>query len=210
MGEPMSRLTTLATDAIANLVTHNRTDEQLIEALRTGQTDALGEIYDRYASLVYNLALRLLRNANEAEDLTQEVFMALPRLYDGKRGSLGTFLSMVTRSRAIDRLRKRNNRRQILTRWQNCLSPTASNSIPFEQAAMAERRDQVQQALAQLPENHRRVLELSYYEGLSQSEIAQHLGTPLGTVKSWARRGLLKLEQNLQGFLNEDLSDDSL
>lgn len=206
----MPKLTTLAMDAITNLVTPNRTDEQLIEALRMGQTQALGEIYDRYASLVYNLALRLLRNANEAEDLTQEIFIALPRLYDGKRGSLGTFLSMVTRSRSIDRLRKRNNRKQILTRWQNCLSPTTSDSIPFEQAAMAERRDQVQQALAQLPENHRRVLELSYYEGLSQSEIAQQLGAPLGTVKSWARRGLLKLEQNLQDFFNEDSSDDSL
>ena len=206
----MPRLTTLAMDVIANLVTHHRTDEQLIEALKAGQTEALGEIYDRYVSLVYNLALRLLRNANEAEDLTQEIFIALPRLYDGKRGSLGTFLSMVTRSRAIDRLRKRNNRKQILTRWQNCLSPTVTESIPFEQAAMAERRAQVQEALAQLPEKHRRVLELSYYEGLSQSEISQHLGIPLGTVKSWARRGLLKLEQNLQDFFNEDSSDDSL
>ncbi len=206
----MPRLTTLAMDVIANLVTHHRTDEQLIEALKAGQTEALGEIYDRYVSLVYNLALRLLRNANEAEDLTQEIFIALPRLYDGKRGSLGTFLSMVTRSRAIDRLRKRNNRKQILTRWQNCLSPTVTESVPFEQAAMAERRAQVQEALAQLPEKHRRVLELSYYEGLSQSEISQHLGIPLGTVKSWARRGLLKLEQNLQDFFNEDSSDDSL
>lgn len=206
----MPRLTNRAMDAIANLVSHHRTDQQLIEALKAGQNQALGELYDRYASLVYNLALRLLRNANEAEDLTQEVFIALPRIYDAERGSLGTFLSMVTRSRAIDRLRQRNNRQQILTRWQNCLSPTQSGATPFEQAALAERREQVQHALNQLPENYRQVLALSYYEGLSQAEIAQQLGAPLGTVKSWARRGLLKLEQNLQDFFSEDSNHDSL
>ena len=178
-------------------------DAELIKALKGGRINALGELYDRYAGLVYSLALRILANPNDAEDLTQEVFIHLGDVYNPNRGSLSSFLATLTRSRAIDRLRSRRNRHQILARWQKTLTPEVFASMPFEQASIAERREKVQQALADLPEKYRQVLELSYYEGRSHSEIAKRLGTPLGTVKTWARKGLLQLRQNLQDFIKE-------
>ena len=178
-------------------------DAELIQALKGERFNALGELYDRYASLVYSLALRILANPNDAEDLTQEVFIILGDAYNPHRGSLSNFLATLTRSRAIDRLRSRSNRHKILTRWQKTITPDVLASTPFEQASMAERREKVQQALADLPEKYRQVLELSYYQGRSHSEIAKCLGTPLGTVKTWARKGLLQLRQNLQDFIRE-------
>lgn len=178
-------------------------DAELIQALKGGRLNALGELYDRYARLVYSLALRILANPNDAEDLTQEVFITLGNAYNPSRGSLSSFLATLTRSRAIDRLRTRNNRHKILAHWQKTIAPEVFASTPFEQASMAERREKVQQALADLPEKYRQVLELSYYEGRSHSEIAKCLGTPLGTVKTWARKGLLQLRQNLQDFIKE-------
>ena len=175
------------------------TDADLIEALRSGDTKELGLLYDRYGGLVYGLAMRILGNLHEAEDLTQEIFLKLHQggTYNPQRGSLATYLTTLTRSRAIDRLRSRSNRRQILTRWQ-CDMANSSSNLPVEQLSLQERREQVRQALAQLSDSQRQVLELSYYEGLSQSEIAQRLQKPLGTVKSWARKGLLNLRDRLK------------
>lgn len=182
----------------------NMTDADLIEKLQAGDTDALGDLYDRYSPLVYGLALRMLGDRQEAEDLTHEIFLKLYQgcRYDQQRGTLGSYLMTVTRSRAIDRLRSHSNRRQILNRWQQDLSPTGIK-LPAEQASLKERQAQVKQALSQLSEMQRQVLELSYYEGLSQSEIAKRLQKPLGTVKSWARKGLLQLRDQLK-----DESDD--
>ncbi len=174
------------------------TDADLIKRLQAGESAALGEIYDRYASLVYGLSLRILGSPQEAEDLTQEMFLKLYQggTYNPNRGSLGSYLTTMTRSRAIDRLRTRSNRRQILTRWQHDMSKTGDR--PVEHVLIEERRAQVQGALAQLSDVQRQVLELSYYEGLSQSEIAKRLQKPLGTVKSWARKGLLSLRDQLK------------
>ncbi len=182
-------------------------DAELIQALKAGKVSALGRLYDRYAGLVYSLALRILGNPADAEDLTQEVFIMLGNAYNPNRGSLSSFLATLTRSRAIDRLRTHSNRHKILTRWQKTISPEVFAATPFDQASMKERREKVQQALADLPEKYRQVLELSYYEGRSHSEIAKNLGTPLGTVKTWARKGLIQLRQNLQDFIQEHPND---
>lgn len=177
-----------------------QTDADLIRALRNGQVDALGVIYDRYASLVFGLARKILTNAEEAEDLTQEVFLLLYRnLYDPKRGSLSSFLVMVTRSRSIDRLRSRKTRSKFLQRWQGMIRSEATIN-PLEQASLRERSQFIREALAQLSDAERQVLEIAYYEGLSQSEIAKRLDAPLGTVKTRSRQGLLKLRTILQDF----------
>lgn len=175
------------------------TDADLIEMLKAGESEALGQLYDRYAGLVYGLSLRVLGHRQEAEDLTQEVFLKLYQggSYNSQRGSLGSYLTTLTRSHAIDRLRSRSNRRQILKRWQGDMTGTPTMQ-PVEQAALQERREQVRGALAQLSDRQRQVLELSYYEGLSQSDIAKRLQRPLGTVKGWARQGLLKLRDQLK------------
>ena len=174
------------------------TDGELIEQLQGGNTAALGQVYDRYSGLVYGLARRILNNQQEAEDLTQEIFLKFYQRgqYDPKRGSLGSYLTTLTRSRAIDRLRSRSNRQQILNRWRQDMFKTETN-LPTEYVLLQHRREQVQIALSQLSDIQRQVLELSYYEGLSQSEIAKRLQKPLGSVKSWARKGLLKLRDQL-------------
>lgn len=183
-----------------NLV--NQTDAELFLALKAGQIAALGILYDRHAGLIYGLALKILGNAQEAEDLTQEIFLALSRgsAYDPKRGSLRTFLAVMTRSRAIDKMRSRNTASRFLGRWKSNTQESTSNS-PFEYVAQNEQAQEVQAALAQLSDSQQQVLKLAYYDGLSQSEIAQRLDIPLGTVKGRSRQGLLKLRQSLTDFI---------
>lgn len=180
-----------------------QSDEELIQALKAGQSSALGILYDRYASLVYRLALRILTNPQEAEDLTQEIFLNLWRSgsYNPSRGSLSSFLTTLTRSRAIDKLRSRGSNLKFIQRWSQMMVNETSSLTPFESAALSQRSHQVRQALTQLPEKQRQVLEMAYYEGLSQSEIAAQLGIPLGTIKTWSRQGLLNLRKNLRDFI---------
>lgn len=178
------------------------TDLELYQALQTGQQEALATLYDRYGSLVYRLGLKILSTPQEAEDLTQEIFLALwrGRAYNPSRGSMSCFLTTLTRSRAIDRLRSRRSTVKFLQRWSQIMT-TDTTPSPFESASLNQRSDYVRQALAQLPDKQRQVLEMAYYEGLTQTEIADRLNTPLGTVKSWSRQGLLTLRQHLQPWL---------
>lgn len=180
-----------------------QSDAELFGLLRAGDTTALGILYDRYSGLVYSLALRVLANPQEAEDLTQEVFLTFWRSsnYNPARGSLSSFLTTLTRSRAIDRLRSRGTVLKFLQRWSETMTTETSSPTPFEVASLNQRSHYVRNALAQLPDNQRQVLEMAYYEGLSQSEIARTLNIPLGTVKTWARQGLLTLRRNLKDFI---------
>ncbi|MEM9543029.1 MAG: sigma-70 family RNA polymerase sigma factor [Cyanobacteria bacterium P01_E01_bin.42] len=180
------------------------TDTELIRAIRSGCSASLAKLYDRYSGLVYTLALKLLNDPRDAEDLAQEVFLSLWRRksYDPTRGSLSSYLTTLTRSRAIDRLRQRSSRHKIRDRWFRDMS-SPSLPTPFDCASMEERREFVCQALERLPVNQRRVLEMAYYEGRSQSEIAELLNAPLGTVKSWARRGLLNLRDALKEIMGD-------
>jgi RNA polymerase sigma-70 factor (ECF subfamily) len=180
-----------------------QTDADLLYALKSGKASALGILYDRYSSIVYSLALRILANAQEAEDLTQEIFLTLWRnnTYNPQRSSLSSFLFMLTRSRAIDRLRSRNTKLKFLQRTKQTITLETDSDALFEEISLQERREFVRQALEKLPDNQRQVLEMAYYEGHSHLEIAQKLNTPLGTVKTWARKGLLTLRQNLQDLM---------
>ncbi|NER80351.1 MAG: sigma-70 family RNA polymerase sigma factor [Leptolyngbya sp. SIO1D8] len=180
------------------------TDTALVMQLWQGDLNALGVLYDRYSSLVYTLALRSLGNVASAEDLTQDVFLTLmnSRTYDPDRGSLSSYLSLLTRSRAIDRLRAQSTQHKYLNQWQR--HPQPAEPSPMEHASQQERHTLVREALDQLSQQQRQVLELSYYQGQSQTEIAAQLGVPLGTVKSWARRGLLRLRSHLENQLNEE------
>lgn len=177
----------------------DETDEALVLSLRQGNQAALAVLYDRYARLVYTIAFRILNNASESEDLTQEIFLNLwqTQSYDPSRSALSRFLSTVTRNRAIDKVRSYGNRRRIL----KGMAPQSSDnfSIPVEQASLGERSQRVHEALRTLPDKQRELLSLAYYDGLSQSEIARHTNIPLGTVKSRMRQGLL----NLKTILND-------
>jgi RNA polymerase sigma-70 factor (ECF subfamily) len=192
-------------DSAQNRVTchPSQTDTELFLALKAGEQGALTIFYDRYASLVYRLALRILVNTQEAEDLTQEVFLNLWRssTYNPSRGSLSSFLTTLTRSRAIDKLRSRSSNLKFLQRWSQAMTTQPQPPTPFEFASIHQRSEYVRDALAKLPDKQRQVLEMAYYDGLSQSEIATRLEIPLGTVKSWSRQGLLNLRQHLKALI---------
>ncbi|MCY7286651.1 MAG: sigma-70 family RNA polymerase sigma factor [Cyanobacteria bacterium CAN_BIN43] len=186
-------------DPSATKPTYSSSDLDLLIALRDGQLSALGSLYDRYSRLVYGLAFKILGNSEEAEDITQEVFLTLWRrdAYKSSLGSLSSFFKTMTRSRSIDKLRSRGTKLRFIQRWQGMVKNEAVIT-PLEQASMGERSQLVRNALSQLPESERLILEIAYYEGLSQSEIAKRLNVPLGTVKTRSRQGLLKLRQTLQ------------
>ena len=192
---------------IANSTDLNKpTDEKIFEAFTKGDISALGMLYDRYGLLVYRLIYRMLKNSQEAEDLTQEIFLNLQvkSRFDPQRGSFYTYLMTLTRSRTIDRLRSKRSTGRF---WQNIgklkdsIEQHKSDS-PMEVVSTEEISTQVRNALQHLSPNQRQILELSYYEGLSQSEIAKRLNIPLGTVKTHSRRGLLQLRKNLHNLVN--------
>lgn len=179
-----------------------QTDAEVFLALKAGQTAALSVLYDRHVGLVYGVALKVLEDAQEAEDLAQDIFLNLGKSsYDPQRGVLRTFLAVLVRSRAIDRLRSRSTTQKMLDRWQLNRSQMVASNSPAEYVSQQEQSQEVQAALAQLSESQQQVLRLSYYDGLSHSEIAEQLQMPLGTVKSTARRGLLKLRQTLTDYI---------
>lgn len=182
-------------------------DTELVHQLWQGDLECLGTLYDRYSDLVYTIALRILGDVTSAEDLTQDVFLTLThrRGYSPERGSLRSYLSLLTRSRAIDRIRAQSTHHKYMNEWKHHPQYAQKTGLsPMEHASQQERTTWVKDALTQLTPEQRQALELSYYQGQSQTEIAQRLGVPLGTVKSWMRRGLLKLRSHLQHRLSED------
>ncbi|MBE9066496.1 sigma-70 family RNA polymerase sigma factor [Leptolyngbya cf. ectocarpi LEGE 11479] len=179
------------------------TDTQLwLESIR-GSSKALGKLYARHAGLVYGIAFNILKNAEEAEDLTHDIFFHLVKgaTYDPARGSLRTYVAMLTRSRAIDQARSRQAMQRSIQRLQRSHASNMS-SPPLADVTQQEQQQHVQAALSQLSDSQRQVLQLAYYEGLTQAKIAEKLATPLGTVKTRARRGLLKLQQILKSQLD--------
>jgi RNA polymerase sigma-70 factor (ECF subfamily) len=167
-----------------------------------GEGSAITSLYGRYASVVYRVGLAILGSREEAEDLTQDVFATLcgPTSYDPGRGSMRTFLTAMTRSRAIDRLRARGRSARLLKTWPEAVPFGNAPAMPWEGVSTRRTVERVRGALAGLPAAKREVLEMAYYRGLSQQEIAAELGTPLGTVKSWSRRALLDLGCVLEEF----------
>lgn len=186
----------------SDIMLANRTDAEVFQALKLGDLFALGILYNRYGEAVYRLALRILGNVAEAEDLTQEVFLAFWRssTYDPNRGSMLVFLMTLTRSRAINRLHQVRSQQQLIQRWGRSIPPNRSNPL-MDQASLTEISQRVCEALQELPEKQRQVLEMAYFDGLSQAKITQQLNIPLGTVKTRTRQGLLKLRQLLNDLV---------
>lgn len=178
-------------------------DGEIFQIMRSGSLSALEILYRRYGEAVYRLALRILGDSQEAEDLTQEIFLEFWRkqTYDPARGTVLVFLLTMTRTRAINRIKKNRSHQDRLAQWLRERQRPSGN-VPFENASLQELSAQMTQALDALPPRQRLVLEMAYYEGLSQSEITERLKIPLGTVKSQSRRGLLRLRQLLQDWIH--------
>lgn len=181
----------------------NQTEAELFQILQAGDLSALGAIYDRYGEAVYRLALRILGDTSEAEDLTQEIFLAFWRSskYDPNRGKMIVYLLTMTRSRAINRLHQKSSQQKLLQRCQRSI-PTQTESNLMEKVSLGEVSQLINKALEEIPENQQQVLKMAYYEGLSQSEITQQLNIPLGTVKTRTRQGLLKLRKLLKDLVD--------
>lgn len=196
--EPFSTLSEFRTCMMT--LPEPKTDAELMQSLLEGQVRALGAIYDRHSGLVYTLALQMLLNPQDAEDLTQDIFLYLwrhPKVYCPERGSLPSYLATLTRSRAIDRLRTRTSKLNFLTRWQCVLGGDRTTDLPLSRASELENADRLHAALLQLPSQQREVLQQRFFEGYTFSEIASRLGIPLGTVKTRSRQGLLSLRKIL-------------
>lgn len=170
-------------------------DLSLIAAIRAGDEDALGQLYDRYSSIVYSVALRVLSDTAGAEDVLQEVFMQLwrnPGTFDASRGNLAPWLAVIARNRAIDMVRKRRPETDI-----------ADIVVSVEQdlAGEADRSravDKNRGVLSTMPAVQRSALEMAFFEGLTHTEIAAKTGEALGTIKTRIRGGLLSLRKAFQ------------
>ncbi|SBO42845.1 sigma-70 family RNA polymerase sigma factor [Cyanobium sp. NIES-981] len=171
----------------------------------------LAALYDAYGPAVYRLALRLCRSSHAAEDLVQDVFLRYWQQgrYDPKRGPVLAYLLLLTRSMALNRLAQRRNRWQILQQWSTqLLAPSEPSAQHW--AELNDLGERMRQALEGIAPNQRQVLELAYYQGLSQSAIAERLAIPLGTVKTRSRQGLLALRRHLVDFHGDAATAPSL
>jgi RNA polymerase sigma factor (sigma-70 family) len=171
-------------------------DEQVLEAVSRGDDDALGVLYDRFGRLAFRLAFRILRDRALAEDAVQEAFLAVWRsadAYKRERAKPSTWILTVVHRRAVDIVRREQSRRGEPLE----VAPEPSAGPADEDAVLRDRRAAVQAALTELPGEQRQALELAYYGGLTQSELAERLGVPLGTVKSRMFAGLGRLRELL-------------
>ena len=177
-----------------NSKTEIGTVDDTVLLTRMGQRDesAIEEIFRRYSGAVYSVALRVLRDSGQAEDVLQEVFLQLwrdPAAFVRGRGSLGGWLVVIARNRAIDMLRRRKPSDPV---EEVALASSANVADEAERNATMQK---VRQVIAALPEEQRKALELAYFEGLSHTEIASRTGDPLGTIKTRIRQALISLRK---------------
>jgi RNA polymerase sigma-70 factor, ECF subfamily len=170
-------------------------DVSLLERVRHADQGAMAEVFDRYGKLVYSVALRVLKDPGQAEDIMQEIFLQVwrrPEQFAENRGSLGGWLVVLARNRAIDALRRKkpsDSTEDIV------LASPGNLASEAEHSALVEK---VRKVLASLPPEQQKSMELAFFEGLSHSEIAQRTGDPLGTVKTRIRLALTTLRKAFQ------------
>jgi RNA polymerase sigma-70 factor (ECF subfamily) len=177
----------------------NPDERDLIARLRRRDPQALAELYDRYGKMAYSLVLRVVRDQAIAEDLVQETFLRVwnrVRSIDSDKGSIGPWLLAIARHRAIDYLRSSAGRER------NAVELDETDHAPLYCAMEAgilisDQARRVKVAMEKLPPNYRMVMELAYFDGLSQTEMAVRMGQPLGTIKTWVRTALQNLRDEL-------------
>lgn len=168
----------------------------LAERIAAGDAAALRSAYDEHAGRVLALALRILRSKEEAEDVVQDTFLEVWRRagdYDASRGELASWIMSMARSRSIDRVR----RAKVRTRFAQGNEPVAPLETPADEAATREDGGKVRSVMQTLPVEQRLALELAYFDGLTQQQISERTGTPLGTVKTRLRLALEKMSAQL-------------
>jgi len=179
-------------------------DEALVALVARGDENALGELYDRVSRIAYGLAVRVLRDDRLAEDAVQEGFLAVWRsaaAYRAERAKASTWILTLVHRRAVDLVRREERRRAEPLGEETV--PGAVGETTDEAAWLRFERERVQAALRRLPDLQREALELAYYGGFSQSELAERLGVPLGTIKSRMFAGLARLRELLEESAEE-------
>ena len=172
-------------------------DEALVALAARSEQAALGELYDRYGRAAYGLALRVLRDESLAEDAVQDAFLSVWRTasrFVPERGTASTWILTLVHRRAVDVVRREQRRRT--DPLERAPEPASGDGVE-EEAWVRLQRERVQAALSQLPDQQREALELAYYGGFTQSELAERLGQPIGTIKSRMFAGLARLRELL-------------
>jgi RNA polymerase sigma-70 factor (ECF subfamily) len=182
----------------------SKRDAEVIRRIRAGDRAAFLEFYDRYAPLLLSVAARVLGERREAEDVLQDVFTQIWHKsagYDAKLGTLSSWAVTLTRNKAIDRVRASTRRRRLIEEIAISADQVEEAPAPSANELLYghERAERIRAALNELSSEQREVIELAFFAGLSQSEIATRLAQPLGTVKARIRRGMLKLRDQLGG-----------
>jgi RNA polymerase sigma-70 factor (ECF subfamily) len=175
-------------------------DSALIERMMAGDEAALSTLYDRYSPMLFGMLMCVLKDRQVAEEVLQDLFLQLWRnagRFDATRGSLPAWLMVIARNRAISRLRGRRDRELLEEEEGDFASTFTSDRNIEDEAVRAELARNVSAALAKLPAEQRQALELAYFEGMTQSEIAARTGAPLGTVKTRVRTAMQALRQTL-------------
>jgi RNA polymerase sigma factor (sigma-70 family) len=193
----MTAILTTSPPPVASRDLAHLSDESLLSLVASSDDQALAELYDRFGRLAYGLALRILRDEALAQDAVQEAFLAAWRSADrflAERAKASTWILTLVHRRAVDLVRREDRRRG--EPLESAAEPAASETVEDEATRGFERRV-VLEALAQLTPEQREALELGYYGGLSQSELAERLGLPLGTIKSRMFAGLSRLRELL-------------
>jgi RNA polymerase sigma-70 factor (ECF subfamily) len=185
---------------ILSVLASSQDDRDLIRRLKQRDPEAMSEMYDRFGRLALAIITRIVRDHATAEDLLQETFLRVwnrVASFDGERGALGPWVLTIARNRAIDYLRSSDSRyAQASYDLERLERPRLFVDLE-EQYANRDRIRHIREAFYKLTDNQRAVLELAYFEGLSQSEMAERLNQPLGTIKTWVRTALQFLRQEL-------------
>ena len=182
-----------------------RFDAELMRRMGRSDREAFAQLYDRFSRPLFATALRILHNSAEAEDIVQDVFLALwekAAAFESGRGSAFAWAVTLTRNRAIDRVRMRKRRSELLaetTAEDAGTQPSDAGPDSADGLVLKEQAGAVRAAVAALPADQQRAVELAFFSGLTQQEIAEKLREPLGTVKARIRRGLLRLRDTLGG-----------
>lgn len=179
-------------------------DQELINRLRKGDKSAFREIYARYSQVVFNLALRMLRSREEAEEVVQEIFLQVwnkADSYDSQRGAISTWIVNIARSRSIDKLRTLGYRGQTTELNEERVNSKSDFSRIIEDRE--ESRKIIREALDSLPDNQRIAIEMVFFEGLTHIEAAERLNEPVGTIKTRIRLGVAKLKEKISPYIGD-------
>ena len=181
---------------------------ELMKRIKAKDEQALERLYDLYSRLLFGMVMSIVKKREEAEDVLQEIFIRVwnkADSFDEERGNVYSWIVTLSRNRAIDYIRSRrykDQQQESVSIGEDEFIPEADKHDPLETTIFSDRAELVRRALEELPDKQSEVLKIAYYRGMTQSEIAEHLDIPLGTVKTRMRQGMIKLKNILTGYMS--------